>query len=155
MIDGGNEQRIRELAFQLWEQDGHLDGQSDRHWEMARSIIAREDAERREIEGEPPGDSAERDEARPDRADLEDDETFVPSSKTAYFVTFGERGPAALEAEGKPLELAAAISLAFQLLDDDMADVAIRDAKGNSISGEDLRACWRGDKEVSRDLKAV
>jgi hypothetical protein len=53
------EQRIREVAFQLWEQDGRPDDQADRHWEMARLIIEKEDAERREIEGEPPGDSVE------------------------------------------------------------------------------------------------
>jgi hypothetical protein len=55
----GKEQRIREVAFRLWEQDGRPDDQADRHWEMARLIIEKEDAERREIEGEPPGDSAE------------------------------------------------------------------------------------------------
>jgi hypothetical protein len=73
-----------------------------------------------------------------------------------YFVTFGEPGDAVLDPEkGKPFELADAISHAYQLLDDKMADVSIRDDKGNSISGEDLRACWRGDKEITSDLKCV
>jgi hypothetical protein len=73
-----------------------------------------------------------------------------------YFVTFGEPKAAALLPEkDRPLDLADAITRAFQLLDDKMADVTIRDDKGNSISGEDLRACWRGDKEITPDLKSV
>ena len=55
----GDEQRIRERAFYLWEQEGRPDGGAERHWEMARAMIEREDAERRDAEGEPPGDVAE------------------------------------------------------------------------------------------------
>lgn len=33
-----NEQRIRELAYQIWETEGCPDGQRDRHWEMARKL---------------------------------------------------------------------------------------------------------------------
>jgi len=54
-----NEQRIREVAFRLWEQEGYPDGQSERHWHMAREMIEQEDADRRKIEGEPPGDKSE------------------------------------------------------------------------------------------------
>jgi hypothetical protein len=59
MSDTDNDQRIRELAFQLWEQEGRPEGQADRHWAMAKSIIEGEDAVRRETEGEPPGDAPE------------------------------------------------------------------------------------------------
>ena len=55
----GNEQRIREVAFYLWEQEGYPDGEAERHWRMAKEMIEQEDAERREQEGEPPGDRAE------------------------------------------------------------------------------------------------
>jgi hypothetical protein len=73
-----------------------------------------------------------------------------------YFVTFGETSAAALDPNrDKPFELADAIIHAYQLLDDKMADVIIRDDKGNSLSGDDLRACWRGDKEITLDLKSV
>jgi hypothetical protein len=37
------EQRIRMRAHQLWEQEGRPDGQSERHWETARLLIAIED----------------------------------------------------------------------------------------------------------------
>jgi hypothetical protein len=53
------DQRIRETAFYLWECEGFPEGQAERHWEMAREMIEKEDAERREVEGEPPGDSAQ------------------------------------------------------------------------------------------------
>lgn len=33
-----SEQRIRELAYQIWETEGCPHGQSDRHWNMARKL---------------------------------------------------------------------------------------------------------------------
>ena len=41
-----NEQRIRELAHQIWESEGRPDGQDARHWEMACKLT----------EGQPQGD---------------------------------------------------------------------------------------------------
>jgi Protein of unknown function (DUF2934) len=48
------EQRIRERAYFLWQQDGCPDGQADQHWERASEIEAtREGDDRRiDIEGE-------------------------------------------------------------------------------------------------------
>ncbi|MDR3530078.1 MAG: DUF2934 domain-containing protein [Rhodopila sp.] len=48
------EQRIRERAYFLWQQDGCPDGHADQHWERARDIeAAREGDDRRiDIEGE-------------------------------------------------------------------------------------------------------
>lgn len=34
-----NEQRIRELAHQIWESEGRPDGQDARHWEMACKLL--------------------------------------------------------------------------------------------------------------------
>ena len=34
-----NEQRIRELAHQIWESEGRPDGQNTRHWEMACKLV--------------------------------------------------------------------------------------------------------------------
>ena len=34
-----NEQRIRELAHQIWESEGRPDGQDTRHWEMACKLM--------------------------------------------------------------------------------------------------------------------
>lgn len=53
-----NEERIREVAYSLWQQEGYPDGEAERHWRMAKAMIEKEDAERREQEGEPPGDKA-------------------------------------------------------------------------------------------------
>ena len=33
------EQRIRELAYSIWEQEGRPHGQAERHWEMARKAV--------------------------------------------------------------------------------------------------------------------
>jgi hypothetical protein len=41
------EQRIRELAYAIWEQEGRPEGQSERHWETAEKAI--EAAERAEV----------------------------------------------------------------------------------------------------------
>jgi hypothetical protein len=73
-----------------------------------------------------------------------------------YFVIFDEPLAASIdEGVSKSFELADAVTHAFQLIDDNRANVTIRDDKGNSISGEDLLACWRGDKKITSDLKAV
>lgn len=35
-----DEERIRELAYQIWQSEGCPSGQHDRHWEMARKLAA-------------------------------------------------------------------------------------------------------------------
>jgi hypothetical protein len=40
------EQRIREFAYRIWEEEGFPVDQADRHWEMARDAVAAEKAER-------------------------------------------------------------------------------------------------------------
>ena len=57
---GGREYRVREIAYLLWERDGYPDGASDRHWFEAELLYDAEDAERKAVEGEPPGDAAEK-----------------------------------------------------------------------------------------------
>ena len=39
------EQRIRERAYQLWEEGGRPDGEASNHWYRASEAIASEDAE--------------------------------------------------------------------------------------------------------------
>ncbi|MDT4856152.1 hypothetical protein FQZ97_905320 [compost metagenome] len=34
-----NEERIRELAYQIWESEGRPQGQAARHWEMACVLV--------------------------------------------------------------------------------------------------------------------
>jgi hypothetical protein len=36
------EQRIREFAYQIWQAEGQPDGQSERHWQMARKLAESE-----------------------------------------------------------------------------------------------------------------
>jgi hypothetical protein len=40
---GELEQRIRQKAHELWEQEGRPEGRSDVHWEKARVLVAIED----------------------------------------------------------------------------------------------------------------
>ncbi|MFE1811810.1 DUF2934 domain-containing protein [Metapseudomonas otitidis] len=37
-----DDQRVRELAYQIWESEGRPHGQDARHWEMARKLAQRE-----------------------------------------------------------------------------------------------------------------
>jgi hypothetical protein len=53
------------------------------------------------------------------------------------------------------LDLKGALSLAGVLISEDRQDVTIEDESGNSISGEDLAACCRGDKTLTPDLRAI
>lgn len=48
--------RIRELAYFLWLEEGCPEGQAERHWETAETLFDSEPLERKAIEGEPPGD---------------------------------------------------------------------------------------------------
>jgi len=48
------EQRVREIAYRLWEQEGRPSGQDRRHWEMAEAIARDE-----RLEGEDSGEDAE------------------------------------------------------------------------------------------------
>jgi Protein of unknown function (DUF2934) len=51
------EERIRQRAHQIWEQEGQPEGQAQRHWDRAAEDLDREDAEieREGIAGEKPG----------------------------------------------------------------------------------------------------
>jgi hypothetical protein len=39
------DQRIREIAYHLWEQEGCPESQADRHWAAAVAIVEEQDAE--------------------------------------------------------------------------------------------------------------
>ena len=47
MLGEDREQRIRELAYAIWEQERRPDGQSERHWETAEKAV--EAMERAEV----------------------------------------------------------------------------------------------------------
>ncbi|MGA8584563.1 MAG: DUF2934 domain-containing protein [Roseiarcus sp.] len=50
--------RIREVAYFLWLEDACPEGQAERHWSIAEALLASDEFERKQIEGEPPGDPA-------------------------------------------------------------------------------------------------
>ncbi|MBS9402797.1 DUF2934 domain-containing protein [Halomonas sp. TRM85114] len=45
-----DEQRVRQLAYRIWESEGRPEGQAQRHWDMAWKIVAAERAARHEAE---------------------------------------------------------------------------------------------------------
>ena len=52
--------RLREIAYFFWEEEGRPSGQDKRHWQMAESVLDQEEAgeaERKVVEGEPPGEN--------------------------------------------------------------------------------------------------
>jgi hypothetical protein len=40
------EERVRERAYQIWQEQGCPEGQADAHWELARELVAIEDNHR-------------------------------------------------------------------------------------------------------------
>lgn len=41
-----HEQRVRERAYQIWQEQGCPEGQADAHWDLARELVAIEDNHR-------------------------------------------------------------------------------------------------------------
>jgi Protein of unknown function (DUF2934) len=48
--------RIREIAYFLWLDEGRPEGGAERHWSMAEAMVDSEPLERKRLEGEPPGE---------------------------------------------------------------------------------------------------
>jgi Protein of unknown function (DUF2934) len=48
--------RIREIAYFLWLDEGRPDGEEERHWSTAEALLESEPEQRKRIEGEPPGE---------------------------------------------------------------------------------------------------
>ena len=48
--------RIREMAYFLWLDEGCPEGAAERHWLAAEALVESEPLERKRIEGEPPGE---------------------------------------------------------------------------------------------------
>jgi hypothetical protein len=51
--------RIREMAYFLWLDEGCPEGAAERHWLAAEALVESEPLERKRIEGEPPGEPAD------------------------------------------------------------------------------------------------
>ena len=52
--------RIREIAYFLWLEEGCPEGAAERHWLAAETHLESDPLERKRIEGEPPGEPKER-----------------------------------------------------------------------------------------------
>ena len=48
--------RIREIAYFLWIEEGCPEGEADRHWSTAEAMHDAQPSERKRLEGEPPGE---------------------------------------------------------------------------------------------------
>jgi hypothetical protein len=48
--------RIREIAYFLWLEEGQPEGGQERHWKAAEEWLDSDEVERKGVEGEPPGD---------------------------------------------------------------------------------------------------
>ena len=48
--------RIREIAYFLWLDEGCPEGEEARHWTTAEALLESEPEQRKRIEGEPPGE---------------------------------------------------------------------------------------------------
>ena len=48
--------RIREIAYFLWLDEGRPEGEAERHWTIAEVMVDSEPLERKRLEGEPPGE---------------------------------------------------------------------------------------------------
>jgi hypothetical protein len=53
--DSDRNERVRAIAYLLWEEEGRPDGAAERHWAAAEARYDAVDPSRRESEGEPPG----------------------------------------------------------------------------------------------------
>jgi hypothetical protein len=49
------DQRIREIAYYLWEHEGCPEDQAERHWSAAVAVVGPQDAEAENMEGDPRG----------------------------------------------------------------------------------------------------
>ena len=73
--------RVRELAYLLWLEEGCPEGQQERHWQNAETLFDAEQ-ERKRIEGEPPGDPSADSPAASDPSDS-DGMSQIPRRRAA------------------------------------------------------------------------
>jgi hypothetical protein len=48
--------RIREIAYFMWLEEGCPDGEEERHWTTSEALLESGPGQRKRIEGEPPGE---------------------------------------------------------------------------------------------------
>ena len=69
-----DEERVRQLAYSIWEAEGRPEGQQQRHWDRALKIVAAEQAAGNDPDLEEVGEPLDETPILEDDLPLEDDE---------------------------------------------------------------------------------
>lgn len=76
-----NEERVRNLAYKIWESEGRPEGQQQRHWDMALRIVIAEEEEGIDVELDEVGEPVDEPPILEDDLPLEDDETGIQENR--------------------------------------------------------------------------
>lgn len=76
-----NEERVRNLAYKIWESEGRPEGQQQRHWDMALRFVIAEEEEGIDVELDEVGEPVEEPPILEDDLPLEDDETGIQKNR--------------------------------------------------------------------------
>ncbi|KAA0012730.1 DUF2934 domain-containing protein [Billgrantia pellis] len=85
-----DEERVRNLAYKIWESEGRPEGQQQRHWDMALKIVAAEQAEGIDAELEDVGEPVDEPPLLDDDLPLEDDEVGIQENRLPLDAPDGE-----------------------------------------------------------------
>ena len=84
MVNGHSEERIRERAYHLWEQDGSPEGRADEYWDRAsRQILAEGDEATEPVSADQSKKRSLEDVAPQDDADQSASQVAAPRAKRA------------------------------------------------------------------------
>ncbi len=76
-----NEDRVRNLAYKIWESEGRPEGQQQRHWDMALRIVTAEEEEGIDAELDEVGEPVDEPPIIEDDLPLEDDEIGIQENR--------------------------------------------------------------------------
>lgn len=76
-----DEERVRQLAYSIWEAEGRPEGQQQKHWDRALKIVAAEQAAGNEAELEEVGEPIDEPPILEDDLPLEEDEMGIQESR--------------------------------------------------------------------------
>lgn len=76
-----DDQRVRQLAYRIWESEGRPEGQQQRHWDMALKIVAAERVAGNDARVEEVGEPHDETPILEDDLPLEDDEVGIEENR--------------------------------------------------------------------------
>ncbi|MFW3614180.1 DUF2934 domain-containing protein [Billgrantia antri] len=85
-----DEERVRNLAYQIWESEGRPEGQQQRHWDMALRIVIAEEEADIDAELEEVGEPVDETPILEDDLPLEDDEIGIQENRLPLDAPDGE-----------------------------------------------------------------